>query len=62
MVIGGGNVAGRGGGGEDVEELVNDPGPFFWNDLGIAPPPLLLLADRSEEAVLLPDPLIGCCG
>ncbi len=61
MVIGGGNVVGRGGGGEEADELVNDPGPFFWNDFGIAPPPLLL-PDRSEEAVLLPDPLIGCCG
>ena len=61
MSIGGGDVDGRGGG--EAEELVNDPGPFFGLDFGMAP---LLLpgfrSDRSDEVVLRPDPLMGCCG
>lgn len=56
--MGGGSDDGRGGGGEDVDELVNEPGPFFSADLGIAPP--FLGSDRFDEAVLRPDPRAGC--
>ena len=53
-------MVGRGGGGELAELLVREPGPFFMDDLGIAPP--FLGSEMLEELVLLPDPLAGCWG
>ncbi len=57
---GGGKVDGRGGGGDDADELVSEPGPCLV--LGMAPaleegPGLF--PDAKEELVLRPDPLAG---
>ena len=57
---GGGRVLGiGGGGGDEADELVSEPGPVFV--LGIAPPANVAGSGLLFEAALLlrPDPLVG---